>query len=101
MEDLLTTGLTKAQEERLYLLIEECSEVIHCATKILRHGYLSTNPHSPSDETNRDNFEREIGDMLYCYERLGQNRDISFSKVVSLIQKRAESKVQFLHHNER
>lgn len=56
--------LTSAQEERLYLLIEECAEVQHAATKILRHGMASHNPDAIRAPSNRESLERELGDLL-------------------------------------
>lgn len=46
-------NLTKAQEERLHYLIEECSEVIKACTKTLRHGYQSYNPFDDAQVSNR------------------------------------------------
>ena len=51
--------MTPAQAERLTMLAEECAEVIHAATKILRHGYDN---HHPDREgwTNRQQLEHEL-----------------------------------------
>jgi NTP pyrophosphatase (non-canonical NTP hydrolase) len=51
------------QEERLYMLIEECGEVIQAATKVLRHGWYSTDPHGNPDWQNIDQLRREITDL--------------------------------------
>ncbi|MBN9525413.1 MAG: hypothetical protein J0H82_04355 [Alphaproteobacteria bacterium] len=50
-----------AQLERLALLIEESSEVIQAATKILRFGADSTHP--ATGETGTQGLERELGDL--------------------------------------
>ena len=55
-------GLTPAEAERLAMLVEECSEVIQIAGKILRHGYDSRHPDNPS-ETNRDLLAHELADV--------------------------------------
>lgn len=54
-------GLSEAEQERLVIVAEECAEVIHVTTKILRHGYESCHPKKPS-ETNRVALIREIAD---------------------------------------
>lgn len=56
-------GLTEAQRERLEMLAEEASEVVHAVTKILRHGYDSYNPHEPGAGSNRDQLVRELADF--------------------------------------
>lgn len=54
--------LTYAQAERLAVLIEDCGEIVTAATKIMRHGYESTNPDDPGAGTNRHQLEQELGD---------------------------------------
>lgn len=56
-------GLTPAQQERLVMLAEECTEVAHAVTKILRHGYDSCNPFSQDCETNQEHLFRELNDL--------------------------------------
>lgn len=55
--------LTDAEAERLAILAEECAEVIKCVGKILRHGYESYDPTGQVKGTNREQLEREIGDV--------------------------------------
>lgn len=54
--------MTPAQAERLTMLAEECAEVIHAVTKILRHGYDSHHPARPGWD-NRQQLEAEVGDL--------------------------------------
>ena len=68
-------GLTEAQEERLTLLIEECSEVIKCATKIQRFGYDSINPYSPHEGTNLHQLQLEMGDIVAVQRLMAINGD--------------------------
>lgn len=56
-------GLSNAEAEALALLIEEAAEVIHCATKILRHGKESTNPRIDNGPTNIEHLNIKLGDM--------------------------------------
>jgi hypothetical protein len=52
---------TLTRDELLILLIEECSEVIHAATKCLRFGYDVDN--GTGYGNNRDALSREFGDL--------------------------------------
>ena len=47
-------GLSPAEAERLYVLAEECAEVVVVVNKILRHGYESYNPHQSDLGSNRE-----------------------------------------------
>jgi len=49
------------QEEILVILMEECSEVIQEASKLIRF-----------DDTDKDRIEKEIGDLICMIEILGQ-----------------------------
>jgi len=49
------------QEEILVILMEECSEVIQEASKLIRFG-----------DTDKDRIEKEIGDLICMIEILGQ-----------------------------
>ena len=49
--------LTEAEQERLVILAEECSEVIQIVCKILRHGYDSDDD-GKLLEPNRKSLER-------------------------------------------
>lgn len=66
--------MTSAEMERLVLLIEECSEVQHVASKILRFGYDGANP---SDNIrNRYLLERELGDLFAVIKLMKERSDI-------------------------
>lgn len=67
-------ALTLAEAERLTLLIEECSEVIQAATKILRYGYQSHHPTGEYD--NREQLEIELGDVMAIADLMVVNEDI-------------------------
>ena len=62
--------VSPAQMERLTFLIEECSEVIKEATKIMRFGFDSFHPDDPQRETNRHRLMREMADLEAAYEIL-------------------------------
>ena len=60
--------LTPAEAERLAVLAEECGETIQMVGKILRHGYESSHP--DGGPTNRQQLERELGDILAAMDML-------------------------------
>lgn len=71
-----TDRLKPAELERLALLSEELGEAVKAIGKILRHGY---NQHNPKDEvpiTNREQLERELGDVLFSIELLTSEGDV-------------------------
>ena len=41
------SDVSPTEEERIFLLMEECAEVIQICRKILRHGYEFFNPDDP------------------------------------------------------
>jgi NTP pyrophosphatase (non-canonical NTP hydrolase) len=93
--------LTPAQHERLAVLAEEMGEAIQAIGKILRHGYESHNPDEivPEDErpaTNRENLEKELGDVVFAINMLGN--DISHRAVGSRVLVKAEKIKRYLHH---
>ncbi len=91
--------LSKAELERLALLVEECAEVIHIVGKILRHGYESWHPdYGPS--SNRCLLERELGHVKYAVKLLKDNGDIDYSLVIDSQELKDRRVQQFLHHQE-
>lgn len=89
------TELTAAQRERLYLLIEECGEVIQAATKALRHGPTSTPP-GTDFPNNRHQLEWELGDLLFAVDLLTRCGDIDADEVEEARGDAAERKPRFL-----
>ena len=90
-------GLNKSETERLALLGEECAEIGQKIGKILRHGYQSRNPDVTNGPTNREDLEREIGDLLWAIDLMAHCGD------VSLLRARADAgrharKTRYLHH---
>lgn len=61
------SGLSKRQMEALWVLQEECAEVIQAAAKVLRHGYESVYPEN--GPTNRTKLEQELGDLQAAVAR--------------------------------
>ena len=98
-EQRFSTGLSDAQTERLALLAEECAEIGQAVGKTLRHGYGSRNPTVDNGPTNREDLEREIGDLLWAIDLMAHTGDISMLRARSK-QGRHERKCRYLHHQD-
>jgi hypothetical protein len=92
--------LTEAEQERLSILIEECSEVQQIGCKILRHGYESYSPKSIDKETNREALQRELGDLMHALGRMLKLKDLDHTKINERQVSKAEHVKPYLHHNE-
>lgn len=96
--------LTEAEAERLAIVIEECGEVTQSACKILRHGYASHNPQLERPDwlppTNRDDLEREVGDLLHAIDRLCNAGDVRASRVIERQHSKPNHIRQYLHHQQ-
>lgn len=93
-------NLTRAEIERLAMLIEECGEVIQAATKILRHGYRSHHPHDTRNPPmiNRISLEQELGDVLAIYKIMVAAKDLTPETVEGFAKLASETKLDFTHH---
>lgn len=87
--------LSWEEEEKLYLLIEECGEVIQSASKILRHGYHSENP--ATGERNRAALEREIADVLLAVNILQASGDVDQDTVQGHYELAIQRKHRYIH----
>ncbi len=101
---LLTTAfndLVPSEEERLVLLAEECSEVVKAVTKILRHGYYSTNPNEAQDLalTNQSKLNEEVGHVLFSIALMISRGDLNAGMIQMCQQNKRGSVNQYLHHN--
>lgn len=70
-----------AEQERLVLLMEESSEVIKCAAKVMRFGYDSINPYAPQDGTNLNQLQLEMGDYDAIVSLMSINGDIDLEAI--------------------
>lgn len=80
-------------DEKLVLLIEECSEVIQAATKCLRFGFDGN--HIPEYGINRDVLAQEIGDMLGVIDALPIDHDFVAAARAGKMQRAAIAKQKF------
>ncbi len=90
--------LTPAQVERLVFLMEECSEVIKAAAKVLRHGYMSYDPKDKFQVTNLAQLEVELGDVAYAQQLLSAEGDVSHYRVKVATDYRASVPPKWFHH---
>lgn len=96
-----SNGLTPGEAERLALLAEECGEAIQAIGKILRHGYRSVHPEGRDEgRTNRQNLQREIGDIECAITMLCQAGDIDKHGVMSAARDKWKRLRKYLHHQE-
>lgn len=89
-------SLTPAEHERLSMLIEEASEIVHIGCKILRHGYESYHPDDEEKVKNRVHLERELRELVAVAKQMDKEGDILFSSNVApgVWQK----KLRYTHH---
>jgi len=73
--------MTKAEEERLYLLTEECAEVIKEAQKILRHSYENYHPDEPNI-MNRVCLQREMSDLFFIMKMMMFVGDVESESII-------------------
>ncbi len=93
MYEIPCKDLTDAEKERLYLLIEECSEVQKQACKILRFGYEDIHPTTFTD--NKTILEQEIGDLLAIYRMMIQRDYLNHVMIEKYILNKNEKLKQF------
>jgi NTP pyrophosphatase (non-canonical NTP hydrolase) len=105
-------GLTPAQAERLFYLLEELGEAQQAIGKILRHGYESRDPTKArqtfddnrggqdgwrnTSPTNRENLTSELGDVQRAIYMLCEASDISEARMNATVAKGAPTK--YMHH---
>ena len=93
--------LTPAQAERLAMLAEECAEVILIIGKILRHGYDSHHPETPTI-TNRDILHEELLDVTAVASAMGMAGDATILDSMGFYGEAAaqrwRKKLRWTHH---
>lgn len=92
--------LTPAEQERLAILVEEASEVIKAAMKILRHGYESTNPDTKFLTDNRRDLEIELGHFTLAYDNMIDCRDIDLAAVDNAAFLKHSRPNSYTHHQD-
>lgn len=93
-----TNDLTDAELERLAILSEELGEAVKAIGKIVRHGYESYNPDVPDAASNRQDLEREMGDVLHALDRMVEKEDLSRPAIERQRVEKAKKIKPYLHH---
>ena len=88
--------MTKAEEEMIEILAEECAEVVQICMKILRHGLTSSHPES-GDE-NQMLLEKELGDVAFAMNGLASLRVVHKANIQGWCERKAESIRPYLHY---
>lgn len=88
--------LTFGQAERLAILLEELGEAQQAIGKILRHGYDSTHP--DGGPTNREQLERELGDVEYGICMLCLHKELEEKNIIQAKTNKTLSIQRYIHH---
>jgi NTP pyrophosphatase (non-canonical NTP hydrolase) len=91
-----SNNLTPAQVELLAILAEECAEVVQSVCKVLRHGYESTN-NGKLPCTNREDLEREMGDLRAAMILLCESGDADKATVHHYADRKLKAP-RYTHH---
>lgn len=91
--------LTPAELERLAKLSEELGEATQAIGKILRHGYESYNPTIQFPKSNRQDLERELGDILFAIDLLCEKNDVNLDNIEN-IRNFNRHKNMYFHHQD-
>lgn len=88
--------VSPTQLERLALLSEECGEVQQAIGKILRFGLNTKNPEDENKTDNRNDLEKELGNVLAAIRLLSLTKDINIEKVYQYEKAKLKKLPEFL-----
>src|ERR1043165_261614 len=89
--------LTPYENELLVNLMEEASEIVQAACKLLRFG--KDNFHPGRSTTNSQDLAMEIGDLLAVYNKVKQNTNlIEFMWVEHGVARKFERMKKYMQH---
>lgn len=93
--------LTKAEEEMLTILMEECGEIVQAASKIIRHGKYSEHPRLPGIN-NMEHLIKECADFECMMDMLSRQYEgfrhaVHIEKEKKILKMRGQSPSS-LHH---
>ena len=91
-------NLSRAQLERLSLLLEELGETQQAIGKVLRHGFESKHPRRPRGLSNREMLAVECGDILAALDLLVSANDLDDDLIGRSRMKKHKTVRQYLHH---
>ncbi len=92
--------LTPAEAERLAILIEEASEVIQVAGKILRHGWITVDNSvtPPVSYDNRMDLNKELGHVHNIVDHMMLKGDVSHRLILEADNAKNAKWGPYLHH---
>lgn len=95
-------ALTGAEQERLSFLVEEMSEAIQAACKVLRHGYESYDPTVPmlGARNNRHALAVELGQVMCAFRMMVIAGDVEEVVVRAAQTEKAHSVGRWMHHQD-
>lgn len=91
---------TKAENEMLDILQEECAEVIQAISKIKRHGWDSYNPDILAAPTNQDHFSDEVAQLLTVVGQFFANGKLSELRMEEEAKRKSEQLKKYTHYQE-
>ena len=86
------------EAEAIALVAEECGESVQAAMKILRHGMESYDPASTHGRNNRQDLERELGQVLAAIDILIEQRIVFVEGLRDARREKLQSVAHYLHH---
>lgn len=95
---MFSTELTPAETERLALLAEEMGECLQLIGKVLRHGYESCDPTDPGKGSNREQLEKEVGQVQFATTLLCVAGDLHEAGVEDGREQKAQAVWKWLHY---
>ena len=92
-KEVFSNKLTPAESERLYMLMEECGEVIQACSKVLRHGYDSYHPNNPN-VNNRELLTNEVHDLFAVLDMMDHDIKVDGAQILQSV----KQKKKYAHH---
>jgi NTP pyrophosphatase (non-canonical NTP hydrolase) len=82
--------MNKDDTYTLYTTAEECNEVSQNIMKILRFGLDTVYP-ADGNESNRDKLEEEMGQLMFCIQKLINDLQLNEDNILSAYDEKANT----------
>jgi len=82
--------MNKDNAYTLYTTAEECNEVSQNIMKILRFGLETVYP-ADGKESNRDKLEEEMGQLMFCIQKLINDLQLNEDNILSAYDEKANT----------
>jgi len=82
--------MNKDDAYTMYTTAEECNEVSQNIMKVLRFGLDTVYPATGKD-SNRDKLEEEMGQLLFCLNKLMDDLDLNEDNILTAYNQKAET----------